>query len=158
MRDRQDQRHRHVGRVLGEDARRVRHRDAARQRDLHVDIVDAVAEIGDELEVGPNLREYGGVDLVGDGRDEHVGALHRLHELALGHRLVVEVEARVEELAHAGLDHPGEAARHHDERSLLHGPTLTVRPVPRQGTSPPVNPASARCGETPPRGGLDRPL
>ena len=41
----------------------------------HVDMVDAVAEIGDQLEVRPGLGEEIGVDLVGHGRHQHVGAL-----------------------------------------------------------------------------------
>ena len=49
-RHREDQRHGHVGGVLGEDARRVGHGDAALQRGRHVDVVDAVAEIGDQLQ------------------------------------------------------------------------------------------------------------
>ena len=48
-----------------------------------VDIVDAVAEIGDQLELLAGLAEHRGVDPVGDGRHQHVGGLHRLGEFGL---------------------------------------------------------------------------
>jgi hypothetical protein len=35
---------------------------------------------------------------------QHVGGPHRLHELRLAHRPIVDVELRLEELAHARLD------------------------------------------------------
>jgi hypothetical protein len=103
--DRKDQRHRHIGRVLRQDGRRVGDGDAPGERHLHVDVVDAIAEIGDELEGRPRLRQHRGVDLVGYGRDEHVRRLDRVHELAFREGLVLEIEARVEELAHARFDH-----------------------------------------------------
>ena len=54
------------------------------ERGRHVDVVDAVAEIGDQLEIGPALREHLGIDAVGHRRHQHVGALHRLGELRPG--------------------------------------------------------------------------
>ena len=86
----------------------------------HVDIVDAVAEIGDQLQVRPGLGEERGVDLVGHGRHQHVGGLHRLDQLGRRQRLVVDVEPGVEELAHARLDHVRQAAGDDDDRSFLH--------------------------------------
>ena len=83
-----------------------------------VDIVDAVAEIGDQLELVAGLGEHRGVDAVGDGRHQHVGGLHGLGQLGLGHRLVVEIEARVEQFAHAGLDAVGQLAGDDDQRLL----------------------------------------
>ena len=47
----EDQRHGHVGGVLGEDAGRIGHGDAALHGGRDVDIVDAVAEIGDQLQL-----------------------------------------------------------------------------------------------------------
>ena len=90
-------------------------------RVVDVDIVDAVAEIGDQLELLAGLAEHRGVDAVGDGRHQHVGGLHRLGELGLAHRLVVEIEPRVEQLAHAGLDAVGQLARDDDQRLLGFG-------------------------------------
>ena len=50
---------------------------------LDVDLVDAVAEIGDQLEVVAGLRDQRGVDAVGDGRHQHVGFLDRGHQFRL---------------------------------------------------------------------------
>ena len=74
------------------------------------------------------LRD-GLVDPVGDGRHQHVGRLHRLDQFGLAHRLVVGVEARVEQFAHPRLDHVGQFARHDDEGfALAHsGPCLPKR-------------------------------
>ena len=82
-RHRQDQRHGHVGGVFGQHAGRIGDGDAALMRGRHVDIVDAVAEIGDQLEPLAGLIDHLGVDLVGDGRHQHVGALRRLDEFGL---------------------------------------------------------------------------
>jgi hypothetical protein len=38
----------------------------------HVDVVDAGAEVGDQLQLLARLRDQLGVDLVGDGRAQHV--------------------------------------------------------------------------------------
>jgi hypothetical protein len=92
--------------------------DAAPDRGGDVDMVDAVAEIGDQLEPVAGLGQHRGVDAVGDGRHQHVGGLCRLGELGLRHRLVVEVEPRVEQLAHAGLDALRQLARDHDQGRL----------------------------------------
>jgi hypothetical protein len=46
---RQDQCHGHIGGVFGQHAGRIGHRDAALHRRRHVDIIDTVAEIGDEF-------------------------------------------------------------------------------------------------------------
>ena len=82
-RHRQDQRHGHVGGVLGQNARRVGDGNAALNGGGDVDIVDAIAEIGDQLELLAGLAEHRGVDAVGDGRHQHVGDLHRFGELRL---------------------------------------------------------------------------
>ena len=70
------------------------------------------------LSWSPALPMHGVVDAVGDGRHQHVGGLHRLDQLGLRHRLVVGVEPRVEQLAHADLDGVRQLARHHDQRSF----------------------------------------
>jgi hypothetical protein len=67
---RQDQRHGHVGGVLREHAGGVGDGDALGHRGRHVDVVDPVAEIGDELEAGSHVVHQGGVDLVGDGGNQ----------------------------------------------------------------------------------------
>ena len=103
-RRRQDQRHRHVRGVLGQDAGRVGDGNAATKRAGNVDMIDPIAEIGDQLHLLAGLGDHGRVDLVGDGRHQNVRLAHRLDDIGLRHRLVFEVEASVEQLAHAGLD------------------------------------------------------
>ena len=70
------------------------------------------------LQLLARLAEQRGVDPVGDGRHQHVGDLHGLGELGLAHRLVVEVEPRVEQFAHARFDRVRQLARDDDQRLL----------------------------------------
>ena len=118
-RHRQDQRHGHVGGVFGQDLRGVGDGDAARMRRDHVDIVDAVAEIGDQpqLAVGvlENLFRY----FVGNGGHQHVGGPHRVGDLFRRHRPVVEIQLGVEQFAHPGLDRVRQLARDDNERFSL---------------------------------------
>ena len=51
----QHQRHRHVGGVLGQHARRVGDDDAALARGVEIDVIDAGAERGDQLELRAGL-------------------------------------------------------------------------------------------------------
>ncbi len=115
-RHRQDQGHGHVGRVLGQHARRVGDDDAAHARGVEVDVVDAVAEVGDQFQLRPGLGQQGAVEPVGHRRHQDVRRLHGLAELVAAHRLVLDVEARVEQLAHARFHRLGQLARHDDER------------------------------------------
>ena len=91
-------------------------------------MVDAVAEIGDKLHLLAGLGDHRGVDRVGDGRHEHVRLAHRLDDLGLGHRLVVEVQARVEQFAHAGFDEVGQPASDDHEGFLLGHQRRPYRP------------------------------
>ena len=77
----EDQRHGHVGGILGQHAWRVGDEDAAVPRGFEVDIVDAGAELGDQFELGSGLAQYAPVDAVGHRRHEHVCGLHRLDQL-----------------------------------------------------------------------------
>ncbi len=126
-RGRKDERHGHVGGVLGHGAGRVGDRDAATQRARDVDVVDAVAEIGDQSHLLAGLGDHGGVDVVGDRRDEDIGLVHSLDDLGLRHRLVVEIEPGVEQFAHAGFDEFREPPRD-DHNGFLLG---HERPPPR---------------------------
>ena len=68
----------------------------------------------------PDWREHRGVDPVGDRRHQHVGAFRGRDEFGLAHRLVVEIELRVEQFAHADFDAVGQLAGH-DDQGLLAG-------------------------------------
>jgi hypothetical protein len=107
-----------VGGVLGQDAGRVGDGDAALDGGGDVDIVDAVAEIGDQLELLAGFAQHRGVDAVGDGGNQHIGGLHRLLQLGVAHRRVVVIEADVEKLAHAQLDAVGQFACDNNQRFL----------------------------------------
>jgi hypothetical protein len=99
----QDQRHGHVCRVIGQHARRVGDGDAALDGALHVDIVHTGAELGDQAELLSRPREEAAVDMVGHGRHQHVGGLHRLGQFFLREGVIVLIEAGVEQLLHPQL-------------------------------------------------------
>jgi hypothetical protein len=115
----EDQRHGHVGGVFGQNLRRVGHGDAARMRRRDVDIVDAVAEIGDHAQLAVGVFEDRFADHVGDSRHQYVGAADRLGDLFRRHRRIVEVQPRVEQLAHPGLDRVRQLAGNDDEGFFL---------------------------------------
>ena len=54
----EDKRHRHVGGIFGQDARRVGNGDAALERGFDVDVVHAIAEIRDQLEIRPGAHQH----------------------------------------------------------------------------------------------------
>ncbi len=85
----------------------------------HIDIVDAVAEIGDQLNLALGLLEQLFVDQVGDGGHQDIGRTHGIGDLLVGQRRIVEIELRVEQLAHAGLDRVRQFARDDNERLFL---------------------------------------
>ena len=131
-RHREDQRHGHVGGVLGQHARRVGDGDAALQGGGDVDIVDAVAEIGDQLQLLAGLARSAAASM----RSVTVGTstsavLQRLDEFGLAHRLVVDVEPGVEQFAHARFDAVRQFARDDHER-FLPGHPLSCPPATPQ--------------------------
>ena len=115
----EDQRHRHVGRVLGQHARRVGHGDAALAGGIEVDMVDAGAEGSDQLQLRSGLGQDAAVDPVGDRRHQNIGRLDRLDELGSRERLVVSVQARLEQLHQPGLDGVRQLAGDDHQRLLL---------------------------------------
>ena len=90
--------------------------DPSPQGGGHVDIVDAIAEIGDELHLLPGESNQLGIDPVGNGWNDHLGGAQGFGESAARHRLVVDVEPRIEKFAHAGFDGVRQFAGHDDER------------------------------------------
>jgi hypothetical protein len=78
----EDQRHRHVGGVLGQHARRVGHRDAALEVAASTSILSTpLPKLAISFSVG-RPGEHRRVDPVGHGRHQHVGRLDRLGQLA----------------------------------------------------------------------------
>src|SRR5262249_17892150 len=97
-----------------------------------IDIVDAIAEISDELEPLAGLAEYGAVDVIGDRRHEHVGGFRRLHELRLAQRFVLGIEPRVEQFPHAHFDGVGQPPGNHDQGLFARRNAL---PLTRDGSN-----------------------
>ena len=112
----EDQRHGHVGGVFGEHAGRVGDGDAALHGGGDVDIVDAVAEIGDQLQPLARLAEHRAVDVIGHRRHDDVGGLGGGDQLGMAHRLVVGIEPGVEQFAHAHFDAVRQPPGDHDKR------------------------------------------
>ncbi|MGY3471661.1 hypothetical protein ACVW0I_008532 [Bradyrhizobium sp. LM6.11] len=94
--------------------------DAAGVRGLDVDVVDAVAEIRDQFQLAVGLIDDVGRDVIGNGRNQHVGGARGFRDLVGRHRGVVEIDPRVEQFAHPGLDRVRKLARHHHEGLFLH--------------------------------------
>jgi len=92
---------------------------------MPIDLVDAVAEIGDQLEVLAGLGDQRRVDVVGDGGDQHIGFLDRRNQLRLRHRPILDIQPCVEQFAHARFDRIGQLARDDDE-----GPFLACHFIP----------------------------
>jgi hypothetical protein len=128
--DGEHQRDGHVGGVLGHHARRVRHQDAALAGSGHVDMVDARAVIGDQLQLVTRLRQQRRVDQVGDAGHDHIGAAHRVGQFLAGHLGVGVAQGDVEQLLHPGFDGIRQPSRH-DNTQTLHGhviPSCTSHP------------------------------
>ena len=125
-RNREDQRHGHIGGILGQHPRRIRYRNTATQRRRNVDMIDAVSVVGDQLESVSGLAEYRRVDAVGHRGDEHIRALHCVRKLGDGQRPILEIKLRVEQFAHPRFNSVRQLARHHDKRpfAICHDSTL----------------------------------
>src|SRR5690606_22999319 len=96
-------------------------RDSAVAGRIEVDVVDPRAEVRNQLQLRPCLRQHGAINPVRHRGHQHVSNLYGLDELALAHGLVVYVEPRVEQLTHTGFDDIGELACDNDERFLARG-------------------------------------
>ena len=112
----QNKGHGHIGGVFGQNAGRIGHGNAARIGGGDIDIIDPGPEIGDQLERGSGARQKTRINPIGNGRDQHLGALKRVKELVLPHRLVGQVQLGVEQFTHTGLHRIGEFACNNDFR------------------------------------------
>jgi len=68
------------------------------------------------LRFGPACSIRAASSAVRDGGHQHVGLAHGGHQFGLRHGAVVDVQPRIEQLAHARLDRVGQLARDDDER------------------------------------------
>ena len=80
-RHRHDQCHGHIGRVFGQHPRRICDRNTARKGRLHIDIVNAIAEIGDQTQIFSRLRQNSGIDPVSYGRHQNIGGPDGFQEI-----------------------------------------------------------------------------
>ena len=71
---------------------------------MHIDIVDTIAEIGDQTKVLARLRQNAGVDPVGDGRHQHIGGFDGFNQIGLGKGRVGDIKLRIEQFAHPRFD------------------------------------------------------
>ena len=79
-------------------------------------MIDAGAEIGDQAQLFAGMGQHGGIDPVGDRRHQNIGDFHRLAQLRLRHRAVIDVKLGVEQLHHSGLDGVGQLTGNDDQR------------------------------------------
>jgi hypothetical protein len=106
----QDQRHDHVGGVVGQHPRRIGDDDVLRARGGQVEVIDPGTEIGDQLEPRSGAGDDVRGQVVGDCRHQHVGAGAGIGEPRGIHRDVVEVQLDIEQLGHPRLDRLRQAA------------------------------------------------
>ena len=85
---RKDQRHGHIGGVLGQNPRRVGDQHAPLPRGRDVDVIDARPEIGDQLQRRSELRDQPLIDLVRHRRHQNIRVAADLDQLRARHRLV----------------------------------------------------------------------
>ena len=79
--NRHDECHGHVSGIFRENPRRIGHRNAARYRRFHVDIVNAGAKIGNEFQLLARLHQNGLVNPVRHRGHQHIGSLNRLNRV-----------------------------------------------------------------------------
>ncbi len=116
---RQEQRQGHVGSVLGQDIRRIGNGDSALCGCGDIDIVHAIAEICDQLEIGASLFNRCCIDDVRDARHQNVRFLHRSDNFRLIHAVVVYVQTRIKQFPHSGFHWVRQFSRKNDQRFLL---------------------------------------
>ena len=79
-------------------------------------MIDAAAEAGDQAQPVGRAFDQRRVDLVGDGRDQHVAFGHGAGHCRAIHRRIGDIEARVEQFGHARFHIGRQAARDDDAR------------------------------------------
>ena len=110
-RHREDERHGHVGGIVGEHAGRVGDDDAARARGFQVDMIHARAEIGEQFQFFACARNQLRIERIGDRRHQHVAGCHGSGQLVAGKGVIVGIERDIEQFGHALFDGGGELSR-----------------------------------------------
>jgi len=73
-------------------------------------VIHARAEVGDHLQLIACARDQFGVQLVGDGRRQHLSPLQGRSQLIARHRPVGQVQLGVEKFAHPRFDRVRQAS------------------------------------------------
>ena len=92
----QDERHRHIRRIFGQDARRVGNKDFALSRGVEINMVNTNAKIGNEFEPGRRLGQQIRIDPVRNRRDQYIGIGNSRLQLGARQAAIFAVQARVE--------------------------------------------------------------
>ena len=71
-------------------------------------MINAVAEIGDQVQLRPGAADQRRIEIVGDGGHQHVGARHRRGQPGAIERDIRFVELDVEQLGHPRLHAVGQ--------------------------------------------------
>lgn len=77
-------------------------------------MVDASAEIGDQAQVRPGLRDQRAVDPVPQVGHDHIRSPHRLGQFGPVHRAILRAQGDVEQLLHPCLDPFRQASRYNN--------------------------------------------
>ncbi len=112
--DHQDQRHRDVGRGVGEHAGRIGDEHPAGGAGGDVDVVVAHGDVRDDAQLRPGGVEEGVVDPIAQQRHDRVGARDRRVQLVDRKRSLLHVRVHLAGLAQQLEGRLGHAARHHD--------------------------------------------
>ena len=79
-------------------------------------MVDAGAEVGDQLELWSSRLDDLCIDAIGHGRGEDVGPPDSVDERRCAHRPVLQIQLRIKQLPHPRLDRIGKFAGDDDLR------------------------------------------
>ena len=109
----------HIRRVFGQDIRRIGDGDSTLCGGRDVDIIHAIAEICDELEIGARLFDRSCIDDICDARHQNVRFLHRSDDFRLIHAVVVYIQTRIKQFPHSGFHWVRQFSRKNDQRFLL---------------------------------------
>lgn len=109
----------HIRRVFGQDIRRIGDGDSTLCGGRDVDIIHAITEICDELEIGTRLFDRSCIDDICDARHQNVRFLHRSDDFRLIHAVVVYIQTRIKQFPHSGFHWVRQFSRKNDQRFLL---------------------------------------